>query len=236
MSEEHYTIVKYSVGMETTRQQRELLERHLELVLEYNKKLNLTRIDSIDEAWVLHVEDSLAALDTINQAPQGPVADMGSGSGYPGIPLAIATDRKITLIESVAKKARALIEMVEQLDLTEQVTVRASRTEEVAQEHPGGFAVVTARALSSLPSLLELASPLLQLGGWFVGYKSKQASDEIEQAEAMQQKVGMSLLTVSDLVLSDGTPRTIVMHEKQAEPTVKLPRRPGMAQSRPYTK
>ena len=70
--------------------QRQLIEEHLKLVIDANKQINLTRIDSYDEGMLLHVEDSLAGLEELNKAPSGLFGDLGSGAGYPGIPLAIA--------------------------------------------------------------------------------------------------------------------------------------------------
>ena len=72
-------------------EQRDLIEEHLRLVIDANEKINLTRIDSFDEGMLLHVEDSLAGLGELNQAPDGLYGDLGSGAGYPGIPLAIAS-------------------------------------------------------------------------------------------------------------------------------------------------
>ena len=85
-------------------QQQELIKRHLDLVIEANKTMNLTRIDTVEEGMLLHVEDSLVGLDELNQAPDGLYGDLGTGAGYPGIPLAIASGRETTLIESKSIK------------------------------------------------------------------------------------------------------------------------------------
>ena len=86
--------------------EKQLIRKHLELVLEANETTNLTRIDTFDEGMLLHVEDSLAGLDEVKQAPPGLYGDMGTGGGYPGIPLAIMTKRETVLIDSGAQEDR----------------------------------------------------------------------------------------------------------------------------------
>lgn len=216
-------------------EQRAQIERHLKLVLQANETTNITRIQDADQAHMLHIEDSLVGLPECLDAPEGRYADLGSGAGYPGIPLAIVTGRNTVLVESVKKKAALLDGFIEALDITDRVSVYPGRAEELAQAQPEGFTLLTARALTALPSLLELASPLLNLGGQLVAYKSQDVQDEIEWAQALERKLGMRLISQRVATLSDGrTPRSIIVFEKVAEPQVKLPRRPGMAQKRPY--
>lgn len=220
---------------EPTIEQRELLDSHLRLVIEENKITNLTRITDWESAQVLHVEDSLVGLPEINEAPEGKLVDMGTGAGFPGIPVAIITGRETLLVDSVGKKVQALHRIIEKLGLSEYVSASHIRIEELALEHACEFSVVTARALSSLPSLLELASPLLTIGGRLICYKAESAYDEIDHVKDIQQKLGMNYVTSRDTVLSDGeTKRTIMVFEKVSDPTVKLPRRVGMAQKKPY--
>lgn len=217
-----------------TIEQRKLLDAHLQLVLRENEKLNLTRITDWEQGQLLHVEDSIAAAQIIKEAPEGSYADMGSGAGFPGIPLAILTDRETWLIESIAKKAHSLETMADELDMGQQVHVYTGRVEEASLDKPGAFTVVTARALAPLPALVELASPLLRIGGLLVCYKAKPEQDEIEYAAATAAKAGMKYMDEVRYKLSDNeTSRSLFIYQKEAEPTVKLPRRVGMAQKRP---
>lgn len=149
------------------KRQRELLDKHLELVIEENKVTNLTRIVDWESAQVLHVEDSLAGLPEVEGALEGPYLDMGSGAGFPGIPLAIMTGRETLLADSVGKKTRALDSFAAELGIDDIVSTYHGRIEDLALQQPNHFSLVTARALSSLASLLELASPLLTKGGRF---------------------------------------------------------------------
>lgn len=223
--------------LQVSQEQQQLLERHLALVIEANEETNITRISDHQQGMLLHVEDSLVALDEMREAPDGPYADMGSGAGYPGIPLAITTGRQTTLVESVGKKAALLGGFVSELDLANRVEVFSGRTEELARAKSGAFAVVTARALSSLPSLMELASPLLMQGGWLICYKAGDVADELASSYPIQEKLAMKYLKSRATTLSDGkTRRTIIVYQKEGKPTVALPRREGQAQRRPYRK
>ena len=141
------------------KRQRELLDKDLELVIEENKVTNLTRIVDWESAQVLHVEDSLAGLPEVEGALEGPYLDMGSGAGFPGIPLAIMTGRETLLADSVGKKTRALDSFAAELGIDDIVSTYHGRIEDLALQQPNHFSLVTARALSSLASLLELASP-----------------------------------------------------------------------------
>ena len=213
----------------------EIYRQHLLMVLEANKRLNLTAITDYDEGVVLHIEDSLAAVEDIYDAPEGSLVDIGSGAGYPGIVVAVETGRETTLIESVTKKAEALQVFTEALDLQDHVAVYPGRAEEYTAQFPGLSSVVISRAVTSLPSLLELATPLLALGGRLIAYKSDSVQEEIDKAAPLKEKLGMQLLYQRSYALGDRKlPRTIVVYEKVGDPQVSLPRRPGMAQKRPY--
>lgn len=196
-------------------EQRKLLDLHLELVLKENERSNLTRIVDWQQGQLLHIEDSLVGLQEFEDAPSGRAADLGSGGGFPGIPLAIVSGRPIMLVDSVAKKTTALDRMIEELGLEGQVSTYTGRSEELALEMPESFAVITARALSSLPSLLELAVPLLSLGGQLICYKAAVEAEELEQAAGLEEKLGMKLVSLRTTQLSDNeTNRTILVYEK----------------------
>lgn len=217
------------------KRQRELLDKHLELVIEENKVTNLTRIVDWESAQVLHVEDSLAGLPEVEEALEGPYLDMGSGAGFPGIPLAIMTGRETLLADSVGKKTRALDSFAAELGIDDIVSTYHGRIEDLALQQPNRFSLVTARALSSLASLLELASPLLAKGGRLVCYKTHSYSEELEHAREIARKLGMEFVSSRGFTLSDGeTSRAIIVFRKRCNPSMKLPRRVGMAQKKPF--
>lgn len=213
---------------------QELMDQYLDLILEANKTTNLTRITSRDEALVLHIEDSLVGLEEVSEAPDGLYGDLGSGGGFPGVPLALATGRETVLVDSVKKKMAIVQQAVNQLGLGRQITTCSDRIEDLALDRPGSFSVLTARALSRLVALLELSSPLLVKGGRLVCYKAQLSDEEMQEALAVEDLLGMRLVSQRETMLSDGeTRRTIVVFEKVGKAKLKLPRRIGAAQKTP---
>lgn len=211
-----------------------LMQRYLDSILEANKVTNLTRITDGEQVRLLHIEDSLVGLPEVNEAPTGLYGDLGSGGGFPGVPLALATGRKTLLVDSVKKKMAIVQSALDDLSLSEQISTSSERIEDLPLEYKEKFAVLTARALSKLVSLIELASPLLKKGGRLVCYKAQLSSEELEEALAVQDLVGMKMISQREICLSDGeTTRTIVVFEKIGKSRIKLPRRIGLAQKQP---
>ncbi len=227
-------ILTYAQEFGLSEEQIALMDSHLSLVLEANKTTNVTRITNPDEAQILHIEDSLVGLAEVCAAPVGRMADMGSGAGFPGIPLAIATGRHTTLIESVGKKASLLERFAGELALAEMIDVYGGRIEDCAVERRASFAVITARALAQTSILMELAQPLLIPGGQLLCYKAQPSDEEIEHARSLEDALGMKITSIRTVQLSDGeTERCIIAIQKVAKPKIKLPRRVGMAQKKP---
>ncbi len=212
----------------------ELLEKYLDEIIETNERINLTRITDKQEGKLLHLEDSLAVIEEMNEAPEGFYGDMGSGGGFPGVPLGVITQRETLLIDSVKKKMTAIEAILTKLNLDGNISTYSGRIEELSQERRGEFSVLTARALSSLPSLIELASPLLCDQGHLICLKANVDPSELEAAQSIRDKTGMRLIKDREYDLSDGkTHRRVLVFEKYQEPTLSLPRRTGMAQKRP---
>jgi len=217
-------------------QKQPLLLEHLQAVLQHNHKKNLTSITDVPAGRVFHIEDSLAVLPEVTGAPSGQMADLGSGAGFPGIPLALVSGRHTTLLESNKKKAQFLQGFVEDNDLLSIIKVSAARSEELALEQPEAFAVITARAVASLPALLELAAPLLQVGGHFISLKGKPEDAELERAAVAASKLSMRLVSSRAYTLlfeGNENHRLVLAYEKTGQPSITLPRRPGMATKRP---
>ena len=211
-----------------------LMQRYLDSILEANTVTNLTRITDGEQARLLHIEDSLVGLPEVNEAPDGLYGDLGSGGGFPGVPLALVTGRKTLLVDSVKKKMAIVQSVLDDLSLSEQISTSSERIEDLPLEYKEKFAVLTARALSKLVSLIELASPLLKKGGRLVCYKAQLSSEELDEALAVQDLVGMRMISQREICLSDGeTMRTIVVFEKVGKSRIKLPRRIGLAQKQP---
>lgn len=154
--------------------------KYKELLLEWNKKFNLTAIIDEDEIEEKHFIDSLMLLNYVSLDNKS-LLDVGSGAGFPGIPLAIACPKaKITLLESNGKKVAFLKEVVLQLKL-DNVEIVQARSEEFNKREQ--FDYVTARAVKELNILLEICFHLVKVGGVFIAYKSSNVDNEIENAK-----------------------------------------------------
>lgn len=219
------------MGIHPDARQVASLARHLELVAEANASFNLTTIP--EASYIpLHVLDSAAALETLATAPPGEFADLGTGAGFPGIPLAVLSGRRVTLIESVKKKATFLERVC--ADLCLEASVQGVRAEELALVRAAEFAAVTARALSALSSLVELASPLLVDGGLLICLKGAPEEDELSRGDAVGRRCGMRRVVTAPIeVPGVDALRTIVVYRRGGAIGVSLPRRNGMAQRQP---
>ena len=209
----------------------ERLGTHLHMLLEANERFNLTAIRDPAEAWVRHVADSLSLVPFLGETGAREVVDLGSGGGFPGIPLAIVMpDVRFTLVESVGKKARFLQEVVQRLELAN-VTVLQERAEQVA-EFKGGlresFDAVVCRAVGALASLVELSLPLVRVDGWLIAIKGEKAPEEIEgAARALHELHG-------EVAATHRTPTgTIVAVRKNAKTSRLYPRDQGLAARKP---
>lgn len=227
--------VKFCEHYDLTEEQYKLLVSHLEWVIEANKRVRLTAIEDFDLGLRLHVGDSLEVLPEISAAPNGMVLDMGSGGGFPGVPIAIMSQRKVVCLDSVQKKMSALNGFVEaNPSLASLLSTAAVRAEELAIARPGEFSCVVARALSSLPSLVELSAPLLSSGGWLVAMKGNIEDSEIAEGLVVAAVCGLEQVHIRRYTLFGGDEsRAIVVYRKIGQPQIALPRRVGMAQRKP---
>lgn len=213
--------------------QEKILE-YLDLVIDKNKELNLTRIDTRDKGILLHVEDSLSCLPEF-QEQNGLFLDIGTGGGFPGVPLAVASNRPGVLIDSVQKKAKAVRGLTNTLGLSNQIEVLGCRSEELARERPNAFETVIMRAVDAIPSALELAAPLVCDGGLVILMKAQEPQESIEASKAVAIRLGLEFMSQRNIKLNDEFDRCILVYKKVSEPEIKLPRRNGMAHKKPLT-
>lgn len=231
--QEHLIESAAKMGVAVSEAQARLLISHLELVLDWNTRVNLTAITDRPAALMLHVVDSLAAVPFLTDC-RGKVADLGTGAGYPGIPIAIVGERPVDLIESVGKKCEFLERSIELLGGLHGSRIVRMRAEELATGEHNAYQVVVARAVSSLPSLVELASPLLQESGLFIAMKGAPSARELESGAIAADIVGMEAEPPVEYVLPwSEEARSIICYRKVGVPNLKLPRRTGVAQKRP---
>lgn len=222
-----------SVGVDIDNRTARLLANHLDWVVRISETTNLTAVKSTDDGVWLHVADSLAVVPEVNAAAEGPLLDVGTGGGYPGIPLAILSGRSTVLLDSVKKKAHLVSEFVSSCELND-ITAVSARAEDYATQEGPIFGVVVARAVSGLPSLVELAAPLLVPGGTLVAMKGDLSDDERSRGQAAAMMVGLNEEGYRRYTMGpDRASRTVVSYKKCGDPKIKLPRRNGMAQKQP---
>lgn len=220
-------------GLNVSDQAQRVLVAYLDSLIETNLSLNLTRISAPAAGIRLHLVDSLMCLVEIDEAPEGGVLDLGTGGGVPGVPVCIATGRPGVLLDSVGKKARAVNAILTEQGIHDVVAVH-ERAEEHALSHRQAYAVVTARAVSELPALVELASPLLMPGGRLVALKGSPSAEEIERGRQAARQVGMQEISLRTVQLPGGDERRcIVAYERCGTSRIRLPRKTGAAQRTP---
>jgi len=207
---------------------------YLVRILDENQRVNLTAVREPTSAVRVHVTDSLSALPELLAAPEGLVVDIGSGGGFPGVPLALATRRRTVLLDSVGRKARAVNSVLEAMGpMTCDLEVVTARAEDYAAVNPRLAAVVVARAVAPLPALVELAAPLLQPGGVLIAMKGQPTPDEVAAGDRAAAIVGLRRISDRSFELRGGEGRRILTYERVGESTVPLPRRVGLAQNSP---
>jgi 16S rRNA (guanine527-N7)-methyltransferase len=233
------------MGVPLTPEQLDLFRRYTDLLLEANRRVNLTALR--DEAALMskfHL-DALSLLPVIARYAGLPpdelrqqvwrAADVGSGGGAPAIPLAIAwPELRYTLIESIAKKARFLAEAATALGLN--LTVVNVRAEDAgrASEHRASYDLVTARAVAALPALVELTLPLARVGGLIVRPKAPTAPQEEDAAARAIHLLGGELAGGASVAIPDvKETRMVVVIRKIAATPEKYPRRAGLPGRKP---
>lgn len=226
---------EYSKGLhlDVSDDQLLLCIHHLLLVIETNKRFNLTRILNIDDALVLHILDSLSFAPYIVNAPTGDLLDIGTGAGFPAIPLAIASNRATFALDSVGKKVDAVASFVSELGLCNLHAVH-DRVESFALDNRNRFSCVVSRAVASLPVLIEYAAPLLCDQGLLVVSKGKPSQDEIDSGFQAARICGFQYSESHQFDLPDDLGhRNIFIFQKVRSPYIKLPRAIGLARKKP---
>lgn len=216
------------VSVDISEIQAEQFYDYYELLVERNKVMNLTAITDFKEVVKKHFADSLTLLRIHNMDEVRNMIDVGTGAGFPGIPLKIVCpDVKLTLLDSLGKRVKFLEDVAEKLDLRGVECVH-SRTEDLAGNsyYREQYDLVTARAVAAMNVLSEYCLPYVKIGGVFAAYKSGTIEEELAAAERAISVLGGKVRATEKFQLDD-MGRSIVLIEKTRKTPKSYPRKAG---------
>jgi 16S rRNA (guanine527-N7)-methyltransferase len=232
-----------AMGVSLSLEQVELFETYYEHLIDWNQRLNLTTVTEYQQVQIKHFLDSLSCLSLLDAVvssrgwkPSPRLLDIGSGAGFPGLPLKIARPRwDVTLLDSSGKKVAFLVHLIGRLGL-QGVRATKGRAEDMGRDpqHREMYNIVAARAVAELPILMEYALPLCQVGGVFLALKGKDITNELTESETALKELGGGFLQARaiDLPTLD-SPRHLILIEKLSPTSARYPRRPGIPSKRP---
>ena len=235
----NYNTEKFRQGLanlklELTEKQIEQFLKYYEMLIEKNKVMNLTAITEYDEVIEKHFLDSISLCQVYDLSKPVKILDMGTGAGFPGVPLKIAfPEVEITLADSLNKRIKFLDEVVAELGL-EKVTTVHTRAEELARnkDHRESYDLVVSRAVANLSTLGEYCIPFVKMGGSFVSYKSGEVDEEVNAAGKAIKILGGQIKDVYKFDLSDQK-RSFVTIEKIKTTPKTYPRKAGTPSKEP---
>jgi 16S rRNA (guanine527-N7)-methyltransferase len=228
------------LGIELNASQVRQFELYYQELIQWNKIFNLTTVTDYEEVQTKHFLDSLTVILALGKEkigqPNFSIIDIGTGAGFPGLPLKILfAEPKLVLLDSVAKKTVFLRHVIEQLEL-DNVEIVVGRAEEVAHQplYRQRFALALCRAVASCATLAEFALPFCKIGGKFVAQKKGDIGQEIDKATKAIATLGGKLDQVKEIRLEElGDVRYLVIVDKIHSTPERYPRRSGVPKRRP---
>lgn len=217
-----------SLGVPLNDHQLDQFLKYYEMLVETNKVMNLTAITEFEDVVQKHFIDSLSLLRALQPEKIKNMVDIGTGAGFPGIPLKIAYPHINTLlVDSVGKRVNFLLEVIETLDL-QGITAIHSRAEDLGRDakYREKYDLCTSRAVARLASLSEYCLPFVEKGGYFVSYKAGDCDEEVEESKKALRLLGGRLKSVEKFQLGD-MQRSLVVIEKTAITSRLYPRKAG---------
>lgn len=226
----------WSHGIELSSKQMEQFERYYELLVEWNAKMNLTAITEKKEVYLKHFYDSITLALSVSLKEEATLCDVGSGAGFPSIPLKIVFPKlKVTIVDSLNKRITFLQHLVTELELDE-VFLFHDRAETFGQNanHRAAYDYVTARAVARLNVLAELCLPLVKKEGFFYALKATKSDEELAEAKPAIVLLGGKFIEDKEthLPITRDERHTLVIAKKKETPK-KYPRKPGLPNKQP---
>ncbi len=209
-------------------------EGYMDGILEWNEKINLTAIKNREEFVEKHMIDSILCHDFPEYEKSSHVIDVGTGAGFPGIPLAIVSPHKnFVLADSLNKRLKIIDRLTEELSIYNVETIHG-RAEEIARnkEYRGAFDLCVSRAVANMAVLAEYCLPFLKIGGYLLAYKGPDAEKEVGESEKAFKILGGKFLRIQPVALG-GYEHNIVVIEKIKDTPAKYPRKAGTPAKEP---
>ena len=223
-----------SIGIELTNSQLNAFETYYDMLIDRNKVMNLTAITEFDEVMDKHFLDSIYLFRSIELKADYKLIDIGTGAGFPGIPLKIVfPELKITLLDSLNKRVGFLNDVIDELNLNDIEAIHG-RAEDIARDktYRASYDIAVSRAVANLSTLSEYCLPFVKIGGKFVSYKSGDCADEVDNAKAAIHLLGGKINKIDEFSYSNNS-RSFIVIDKVMNTSNKYPRKAGLPSKKP---
>ena len=226
-----------AINIEMNNEQAEKFYKYMKLLIEWNEKINLTAITEENEIILKHFIDSLTVLKYINQTDR--IIDVGTGAGFPGIPIAIMmSNTKITLLDSLNKRINFLNDAIKELELKNIETIH-SRSEDCGKDISKReyYDIAIARAVANLTTLSEYLLPFVKIGGKMICMKGSEVGEELKNADFAIKELGGEITLKDEFCLPNSDiKRNIIVAKKVQYTPKKYPRKAGLPSKEPIVK
>ena len=221
-------------GLEATEEKLQNLKKYREILVEWNKVMNLTGIEEEREVYIKHFLDSISAVTNNYINDDISLIDVGTGAGFPGMPLKICLDNlKLTLLDSLNKRIIFLQTVINELEL-KNIQAIHGRAEEFVSKEREAYDIVTSRAVARLNVLLEYMLPFVKVGGRCICMKSFEIEEELKEAKKAIEILGGEIEKIDEITLPNtDIKRKIVIIKKVKNTPSKYPRKAGTPAKEP---
>lgn len=223
-----------SIRIELMDSQLNAFETYYDMLIDRNKVMNLTAITEFDEVMDKHFLDSIYLFRSIELKADYKLIDIGTGAGFPGIPLKIVfPELKITLLDSLNKRVGFLNDVIDELNLNDIEAIHG-RAEDIARDkaYRASYDIAVSRAVANLSTLSEYCLPFVKIGGKFVSYKSGDCADEVDNAKAAIHLLGGKINKIDEFSYSNNS-RSFIVIDKVMNTSNKYPRKAGLPSKKP---